>query len=238
MRSLGELQAFDLLILKEDHPGHRVLYVNILGREFVFRSLGKKEYQNILRVIGDEHDLEDMVCQVALIYPDDFDFKDCPLGGLAKTIAPIITELSGYTNLEVLQETYHEYKNQMQHFENRVYAIVKMAFPEFTFEEMEEWTWDQTFKVAVRAEYILNQTHFRDNPLELVERKIPQTSQPGPDRDALEKELIENGVDPMIYFQKELDMKSPYVDFPLIGGAHWQNEDIVNEIRRQMERKR
>jgi C1A family cysteine protease len=68
------LQAFDLLVYKENNEGHKVLYINILNREFVFRTLGKKEYKNILNVTSNEFDLEDMVCQVGLLYPEDFDW--------------------------------------------------------------------------------------------------------------------------------------------------------------------
>jgi hypothetical protein len=231
---MEQLQAFDLLVFKEQNEGHRVMYINICNREFVFRTLGKKEYKNILNVANNEFDLEDMICQIALIYPEDFDFKDCPLGGLSKTIAPLITELSGFTNPEIVQETYDQYRLEMNSFENKAYALIKMAFPEFTFEEMEEWTWDKVLKVATKAEFILNETHFRDNPIELV--KVDTTPQKQMERTEFVQELRQQGIDPMKYFWNEINVKPQYVDFPLIGGVHWQNEGILNEIRRQMER--
>ena len=229
-----ELQSFDLLVFKEQNEGHKILYINLCNKEFVFRTLGKKEYKNILNVCSTDHDLEDMVCNVAVLYPEDYDFREAPLGGLSKTIAPLVTELSGFTNPDIILQTYETYKSEMNDFENRCYALIKMAFPEFTFEEMEEWTWDKVFKVATKAEYILNETQFRENPIQLVQTNAAPKQQM--ERIDFVQELRQQGVDPMKYFWNEINNKPQFVDFPLIGGAHWKNEGVLNEIRRQMER--
>lgn len=226
------LQAFDLLVFKENNPGHKVMYINICNKEFVFRTLGKTEYKNILNVCSNEYDLEDMICQVSVLFPNEFDFKDCPIGGLTKTISPLITELSGFTNTEIIHQTYDSYKQEMNTFENKCYALIKIAFPEFTFEEMEDWTWDKTFNIATKAEYILNETKFKDNPIKLV--KVEQNVGEEINKLDLIQELRAQGVDPMVHFWNEINQKSDYIDFPLIGSIHWNDEGVINEIRKQI----
>ena len=53
------------------------------------------------------------------------------------------------------------------------------------------------------------------------------------------KELESNGIDPMLYFQDEIKhtFKKEIVDFPLIGGTHWNDEVILGVIREQIRKK-
>ena len=50
------------------------------------------------------------------------------------------------------------------------------------------------------------------------------------------KELDKNGIDPMFYFAEEIrhSFKREVLDFPLIGGSHWNDEVILGVIRKQI----
>ena len=50
------------------------------------------------------------------------------------------------------------------------------------------------------------------------------------------EELNKNGIDPMFYFSEEIKQgfKKEVLDFPLIGGSHWNDEVILSVIREQI----
>lgn len=231
------LDIYELMMMKETNDGHKLLYITICNKEFVFRTLSKSEYKKILSVAEEEHQLEDMICQVGLVYPEEYDFSIAPLAGVSKTVSPMILELSGFTDVNVVIQSFDEYRHKMNtSFEQQCQALVKSAFPEVTFEEMDDWTWDKLLSVGAKAEYILN---LKGYDIELASRAEDENIEQAPAKTDKETgaELRANGIDPMIYFGNEFTKKGNYVDFPLIGGVHWQNPEVLNEIRRQMERR-
>lgn len=230
------ITVYELAYYKEMYRGHKIIYVLFHNKEFVFKSLTRKEYRDILNITSNEEEMEDAICQTALLYPEDFDFSMSPLAGLSPNVAPVIQEASGFTDLNSVLAKYEESKGVMNTFDAQCMAVVKAAMPECTYDDMEDWTWDRLMEMAARAEYILN---LQGHNIKLVNKQeeIEETAEKQKDeRDEFVKELRLNGIDPMIYFKHELPMKKEYLEFPLIGGIHWENEDLLNAIRQQMER--
>lgn len=228
---------YDLAFYKEMYTGHKILYVLINNKEFVFKSLGRKEYQNILTLTSDEYELEDAICQTSLIYPEYYNFAEAPMSGVSNTVSPLILEMSGFSELDTVMDMYIESKNKVKVFEQQCMGIVKAAFPEYRYDEMEEWTWEQLMDFTARAEFVLtlleHEVTLIDKSEEVMEEVKKQSEEQY--RDELVKKLRDNGIDPMMYFSNEFIQKKDYLDFPLIGGIHWENEGVLNEIRRQME---
>ena len=115
-------------------------------------------------------------------------------------------------------------------------ALVKAAFPEYSFDEIEEWPWSRLIDMVSKAETVLElqglEISLINNLDELQEQKNEKLSE---DTEFI-LELRASGIDPMVYFKDEIEFKEEYSDFPLIGGRHWDNEDVLYAIRRQMEK--
>jgi hypothetical protein len=233
---LMELSVYDLMYLKEQHEGHKIIYVLFNNREFVFRTLTRKEYRDILNITSDDYEFEDAICQSALVFPEDFDFSESPLGGLSHNVAPTIIEVSGFTNLQSVINMYEESKSKVLQFDQECMAVIKAAMPEHTYEEMEDWTWEKLTLMVARAERILHLKGHDINMVSKQEEAEEHAAQITPDNKEFIKELRENGIDPMNYFKDVIIPKKDFVDFPLIGGIHWQNEGVMDAIREQMEK--
>lgn len=230
------LSIYDLTYLKEQYNGHKIIYALFDNKEFVFKSLTRKEYKDILNITASDDEFEDAICQIALIYPEEYDFSQAPLAGISHNISPIILEQSNFTSLNDVLDIYEESKKQILTLDQNCMTVVKAAMPEYTFEEMEDWTWDKLMLMLARAEKILELT---GNKIELInnqEKVENNAKKQNIDNKEFIDELIKNGIDPMVYFKNQLIHKNEFVEFPLIGGIHWRNEEVMDAIRRQMEK--
>jgi len=228
------ISIYDLFYHKEAHEGHKVIYVLFQNKEFVFRTLTRKEYRDITNLTQDDHDMEDAICQAAILEPADIDFENYPLAGVSAYACPMIVEASNFTSLGSVLDAYEKGKRKTKQFDQECMAVVKAAMPEYSYEQMEDWTWDRLMLAVARAERILN---LKGHNIQLTtnQQEVEEYAEnSGSDNKAFVDELRANGMDPMIYFKDEFNQKKDFMDFPLIGGVHWQNEGVMNAIRTQM----
>lgn len=228
------LNQYQLNYLKELHDGHQLIHYTLREHEFVFRTLNPKEYQAVLNLTDDEEEFQDAVCQMSILYPEDYNFEHSPLAGVSQIMAPIIIEQSGYTTIDEIFDCYEEEKRKASRIEVYCMNLVKAAMPEYTYEEMESWTWQKLMKHVVRAEEVLAIRGIE------VRIKRPETNEeeiqiPTVEDKAFVTELLKEGVDPMFYFKDQvMPRKSTLVESPFIGGIHWQNEGVIDDIRTQL----
>lgn len=228
------LNYHQLLYLKEEYVHYRLLYVQLGHHEFVFRSLTRKEYQRILESVSTNEEMEELVCQTALIYPDSWVFAQSPLAGIPKEMSPIIIEASSFLSLDLIFEVFEYEQVRIRQFEEDCMNLVKAAMPEYTFEELEDWTWDRLMKMVARAERLFELRG--DDNIKLIrhDQEVQDTiDEQTPDNKAFCLTLREGGIDPMVYFNCQ-PIKANVVDFPLIGGIHWQEDEVIHELQRQM----
>lgn len=222
--------------LKEEHYGHKLIYVRFSNEEFVFRTLSKKEYKQITSMASDDYEVEEMVCDLSCVYPEDISFSNFPYAGFPSVVAKQVIEVSGFNNIKTILSEYHKQK-EVNTLEENAMLLIKSFIPEYTFEEMEEWTWERLMKAAARAEKIANlkgyDYHLKDHSDEVIEEYNNLNS----DNKEFIQDLYQNGVDPMVYFKDEFVFKNEIVDFPLIGGSHWDDEVILDAIRKQSKTK-
>lgn len=231
------LSLYDLSFYKEMNRGHKILYVIFNNKEFVFKSLGRKEYQTILALSSDEYEIEDTICQTSLLHPKDYNFAYSTLSGLSHNIAPLIVEISNFTELDSLLGIYEESKIKLDMFDQQCMSLVKAAFPEYRYDEMEDWTWEQLMDFTAKAEHVMK---LKGHDIQLINKR-EEVEQAAKDQveaynqEDFINELRMNGIDPMIYFKDKIMKKKEYLEFPIIGGIHWNNEEVLNGIRNQME---
>lgn len=233
-----EQQVVDMNLLahyKDLYSGHKILYVRFLDNDFIFRSLTRKEYKYLLQSGLSQMDMEDSICNTACLYPEDYDFTVCGFAGLNEYVANIIKDISDFSDIRSILNEYHKYK-EMDNLETQCMDLIKAFIPEYTYEEMEEWTWEKLMQVTVRAEKVAALRGFEWSLKDESEQYIEEMQNINSENKELLKELETNGIDPMFYFEDEIKhtFKKEVLDFPLIGGSHWNDEVILSVIREQI----
>lgn len=224
---------------KDLYFGHKIIYVRFSSTDFVFRSLTRKEYKYIMAQNSERMDIEDAICNTACIYPEDYAFETCGFAGLVPYVATIIEDVSGFNDIQVVLNEYHVYREQ-NNLELQCMDMIKAFIPEYTYEEMQTWTWEKLMYMTARAEKVASirgfEWHIEDNSESYIEAMKDIRM----DNPEFIKKLQERGIDPMFYFADELRNigRHEVLDFPLIGGVHWNNEEVLNVIREQIAKKK
>jgi hypothetical protein len=214
-------------IIRELKQKHRRLLATIIGdRIFIWRPLGRKQYREILNNSIDEAELDENVCQGAVVYPE-FDFK-LGAAGFSATLAPIIKEESGYGSPDKVYKAMDLYRMEMQHFEFQAEATIATAFPQIRFEQMEGWTTDELMWHLARAEWALKNIHGRN--IDFKPNEEPEEISP----EEQVRQLREQGIDPMSTVNPNR-LRPRFTEFPFIAGTQlMKNEVIWNGVRQQI----
>lgn len=233
-----EQQVVDMNLLahyKDLYSGHKILYVRFLDNDFIFRSLTRKEYKYLLQSGLSQMDMEDSICNTACLYPEDYDFTVCGFAGLNEYVANIIKDISDFSDIRSILNEYHKHK-EMDNLETQCMDLIKAFIPEYTYEEMEEWTWEKLMQITVRAEKVAALRGFEWSLKDESEQYIEEMQNINSENKEFLKELETNGIDPMFYFEDEIKhtFKKEVLDFPLIGGSHWNDEVVLSVIREQI----
>lgn len=132
-------------------------YVEIADQEFLFREISRLEYRQGLRLYKDNPlALEEYICHLCVLEPEDYDFGDC-LAGIPTTLANLILHESGFTeDTGKFAEYLEKYRKEMETLDNQMACVIKEAFPELSIEEIESWPMEKTIWYFTRAEYILS----------------------------------------------------------------------------------
>ena len=95
-------------IWKKQFSKESVFHVKILEKHFIFRTLNRFEYKQIVAIENvDALYREEMICRTCVLFPYNYDFKAMAMedSGYPSTLAEIIMENSGFTKeygIEVL----------------------------------------------------------------------------------------------------------------------------------------
>ncbi len=226
-----------IMYLKEKYNGHKIIYVRFSNEEFIFRTLSKKEYKYIKSISETEYDLHDNICNISCLYPEDFDFNYSYFAGLSDYVSNIIEEESGFTNIDKIMECYYNAKNNVT-LEEQCMDMIKAFIPEYTYEEMKDWTWQQLMETTARAERIARlkgfDYHLNDKTKDM-EEEYNQMNSNNPE---FIKNLYQHGIDPMFHFKSELKLENDIIDFPLIIGTSYDNEVVLDAVRQQITKKK
>ena len=233
-----EQQVVDMNLLahyKDLYSGHKILYVRFLDNDFIFHSLTRKEYKYLLQSGLSQMDMEDSICNTACLYPEDYDFTVCGFAGLNEYVANIIKDISDFSDIRSILNEYYKYK-EIDNLETQCMDLIKAFIPEYTYEEMEEWTWEKLMQITVRAEKVAALRGFEWSLKDESEQYIEEMQNINSENKEFLKDLETNGIDPMFYFEDEIKhtFKKEVLDFPLIGGSHWNDEVVLSVIREQI----
>ena len=121
---------------------------------FIFRTLGREEYKYLfLHFINDMAEFQERVCEIATLYPKNYDFPN-GVAGVPETLSNMILDSSGFAEGQALQ-LLAQYREQMYEYDFQVDCMIHEAFPEISIEEIQMWNNHKTMYYLSRAEFIL-----------------------------------------------------------------------------------
>lgn len=219
---------------KDLYNGHKIIYVRFLNNDFIFKTLTKQEYKIIYNSYVNKIDVQNAICNIACVYPEEYNFDECGYAGLPEYVSDVIEDLSGFKDIHTVINFYNTYKNQVT-LEIQAMDLIKAFIPEYTYEEMESWTWEKLMKITVRAEQIAKLKGFDWHLEDQSDKYEEDISKINSDNKDFINELYQSGIDPMFYFEDEIKQlsKKNVLDFPLITSGKWNDEDLLDVIRKQ-----
>lgn len=138
---------------KQQYRNVNITEIN--GNIFIYRSLGRLEYRQILEDNNiNNYEKEDLICKVCLLHPNNFDFESCA-AGIPTQLTKEILEYSFLDSLEMRDAIMMYYRAEMVNLENQITCLIHEAFPEYDIEDIERWDVEKTTKFMASAEWIL-----------------------------------------------------------------------------------
>ena len=135
-----------------------VFMVEINKQMYIYRSLGRSEYREILEARRfDDITKEEIICTQCLLYPDPetYSWDDKEAGIPTELMKAILTD--SYLDDTSRRRSLHDfYRAEMYDLDNQITCIINEAFPNIDIEEIESWDVDKTTKYLSRAEWKLH----------------------------------------------------------------------------------
>lgn len=220
---------------KEEYSGHKLIYVRFSNEDFVFRTLTVKEYEMILKMYSDQFKQETAICNIACVHPDEYEFSECEFGVLPSVIAGYLKKLSAFDSPQDIFDEYDVAKASSNLYQQCM-DLIKAFIGDYTYEEMEDWTWQKLMDMTVRAENIANLQGYNYH-IERSEDMEQQTHKPSIHNEDDIQNALNRKINPLILFQdeiqKEVNTNNNMVDSPFIIGLAWNNKELLNGFREQ-----
>lgn len=211
----------------------RVFMTEIGSHVVLWRELTRREYKTIMGIARSPKELEELICEKAILYPLGIDYR---LAGIPGQLSLQIVELSGFGSLNQVLSYFTHYRNRMSEFERQSEVFIKTAFPTITFEEMLDWTSEHFMDILSKAEFSLKDVRGLNIGIKVdQETASKEFEDPRVKIQQAAANMRERGVDPMLAYGDAIIVKKPYIDMPLIGGTkQWKNGEVLNAIRKQI----
>lgn len=213
------------------------VYAALIGDQtFFFRELTRKEYRFLISMpYASEYELEEAICQTAVVYPEEYDFSMHGRAGIVKTLSVQILAASGFASPSQTIEMLEQHRQSMKQFESQAETLVSLVF-HIRPEEMADWTQDTFLQYVARAEWVMQNIWKMDYAF--VEQKEEGEEKAQPTLEEMAAEIREAGGDPMIELRHLIVHKKDkdYVPFPLIAGTKLlENEEVLERVREQIQ---
>ena len=123
---------------------------------FIYRPVGRKEYKDLyLNEEWDNVTKEEVLCQMCVLYPENFDFENCDEAGLPTALADQIIKNS-YLSVERRDKVLNYFRQEMYDLDNQMTCVIMEAFPDLEMDSVENWDIETTCRYYSRAEWILH----------------------------------------------------------------------------------
>ena len=150
-----QVDITDLFLTFKDQ--HRNVFIFQADNQiFIYRSLGRGESRKVLTDARfDDMMKEELICQVCVLWPENYDFEDCD-AGIPTVLRREILKNSYLDEDASRRNCLDFYRQEMNDLDNQISCIINEAFPQFDVEDIESWDIDKTTKYLSRAEWKLH----------------------------------------------------------------------------------
>lgn len=229
--------------LKAQYEHYKILHVNFKNQDFLFRSLTPKEYEYIINTFTGKFEQEDAVCNLTCLYPEGYEFSTCEIGVLPSVIAGYILKMSSLNNIEEIFDEYDSVKS-VNNLYFQCMDLIKAFIGDYSYEDMEDWTWQHLLEMTVKAERVAKLKGFEYFIQRTEQKQEDEKEEPIinsiHDTRAVDN-LLKNKVNPLIYYNQEIYSEiranSQMISQPFIIGIGWNNKELLDGFRVQKTRK-
>jgi hypothetical protein len=152
--------------LLEYRQEYGVIYgCTILGVDFIWRPITRKEYKDICSLPIDEAEVEELICRKCVLVPAESSFNDPEgLAGIPSALAERIIQTSGL-DPKSIKQLLNLYRSGISNFEAQMDLVIFEGFSgKYSLEEIKAWPMEKSVAMFAQAEWIL--TTLRGVPLQ------------------------------------------------------------------------
>lgn len=229
------ITSYDLMVIKEEMNHDKIIHLIVSNKDFVFRLITVKEYTQARMLTSTPEEFNDAVCQIALIYPEDYNFSISPIAGASDIAGGYIIKESKIFDNKAVLDVLENSRAKLGRFYDQCVLMIKAAFSEYTLEEIENWNYDKLMDMVAKSEYVLNLRGDFKREYK-IECEIEECNEG--DITYTDAELISSDTDPMFYYADKIKLKKDFIDKPVILGNNWGEEELINDVREQILKRR
>lgn len=145
--------------IRKDHEKEKLFMMTVkIGhdlQDFVFRTAPRHMVFELVQEMkqDEESELQEIICEYAVLYPEDYDFEN-GVAGASTLIATQIIHLSGMISGQG-DQLLHDFRYEMGLMSYQIDCVIHEAFPEYPLEEIARWDMEKAMYYYSRAEWIL-----------------------------------------------------------------------------------
>lgn len=192
-KKISSVQNFDELIKDLLDKHGNIFFADIDGTTYVYKALGRKAYKSLVNNPNlSPLDLEDLICEETILYPEDFSPDNCDAGVPSELYQQILAN-SFLTSTEDMITLLEACREEVEQLDIQMSCIISEAFPVYDIDEIENWDMIKFCRMYAKAEWKLKnmrQLNLNSDVVdflksvagggnnEVVEEKPQQTQQP------------------------------------------------------------
>ena len=165
-------------ILEKLQEKHRNIFVCEIGDEvYVYKLLTKLEYDTLTSQVDDELDLQDAIVETCVLYPEDLIADDMLPGDVYNLSAEITSQSCVLPEDRLLM--LEIFSAESAQLDNVMCSLIIRAFPAYKWEELENMSYPELYKMYCRAEWhIINvlQEPLQFSAMETIRQSLYGTS--------------------------------------------------------------
>lgn len=135
--------------------GEEIYSVHIGKQDYVFRTLTFGEYKNFTHLNLTSAELEEVIVNIAVVYPEGIDL-DKLLPGSVSALADEILEYSSFDSIEKTENKLNEARQSAMHGVEMMKAFILAAMPSYKYEELDNKTIQGLATLLAISELILD----------------------------------------------------------------------------------
>lgn len=197
-----------------------IFAVKIAGELFIIRPLTRSEFNKIMEFDANDVLKENMVCETATLYPENYDFETC-IAGIPTELAKKILEESLLMLDDKARSVLNKFRDEMKEYQHQISCIIVEAFPTLNIDEVETWDMYKTLKYLSRAEWVL--TQLRGLPIVSANTKQKQREEVPKNINSINNNVNDNTKNKKGINYEELQKLKQ--QFPEID---WENDCLLN----------